>query len=240
MPYSSVHTLFKIHGSFGQTAAIRNEQWQCSLRINTGSTGTTEAAKITFLDNIAAAVQAFHSSSAVLAGAACWLQELSAAYIDTDGHYLGGTAQTTTVRPYSTPVAGTQTNQLPWDVARVFTLRTAQPRGRGHVGRFYYPVQAEIAIDGRWTQPASAAAAAAAKTLLDAVNTASKAVWTASFGVSVMSFVGAVSYQVNAVEVGRAPDTQRRRTKSLLEEPSSAALAGVLSAAEAAAGRVYG
>jgi len=239
MAFSSVHVLFRINGKFGPSAAGGVEDWSCSMRINTGTTNASENAKTAFLETVSAPVNTFHVSSGAGSGTTAWLTNLSAAYIDTDGKYLGGGAQTTTVRPYTTPAAGVGGSAQSWDVARVYTLRTAQSRGRGHVGRFYYPVGQTTQSDGRWTSAEVTAAATSAKTMIDAVNAAAKAVWTASFGVSVMSFVGGVSYQVNAVEVGRAPDTQRRRTKSLVEAPSKALIAGVLTTEEVQAARIY-
>ena len=239
MAFSSTHVLFKINGVFGPTAATAVEQWSCSMRINTGTTNNSETAKVAFLETVSVPVNAFHTSSGASAGVACWLTSLSCAYIGPDGKYVGGGAQTTAVRPYTTPAAGLVSNTQSWDVARVYTLRTAQSRGRGHVGRFYYQVQAPLSTDGRWSQADVTSAATAAKTMIDQVNAASKSFWTASFGVSVMSFVGNVSYQVNAVEVGRAPDTQRSRTRQLVESPSRALIAGALTTAEVNAGRVW-
>lgn len=239
MAFSSTHVLFRMNGSFGSNAATQTEQWTCGMRINTGTTNNSEAAKTAFLETIAVAANTFHTSTAVSSGNFCWLQSLSCAYIGPDGKYVGGGAQTTATRPYTTPAAGFGTVTTSWDVARVFTLRTAQARGRGHVGRFFYPAAQAVANDGRWTAAEATAAATAAVTFLNQVNSASKSFWTASFGLSVMSFVGDVSYVVNAVEVGRAPDTMRSRTRQLVESPSRGALAGVLTTEEVNASRVW-
>jgi hypothetical protein len=239
MAFSSTHVLFRINGVFGPTAAAGVEIWSCGLRINTGTTNNSEAAKTAFLETVSVPVNTFHIGGDASAGVATWLTSVSAAYIGEDGKYVGGGAQTTTVRPYTTPPAGAGAQVSSWDVARVYTLRTAQARGRGHVGRFYYPCQATVGTDGRWAAGLATNAAGAARILIDQVNAASKLVWTASFGVSVMSFVGGVSYQVNAVEVGRAPDTQRRRTNNLAEDPARSLVTGVLRTEEVVAGQVY-
>jgi hypothetical protein len=239
MAFSSTHVLFRINGVFGPSAAGGVEIWSCGMRINTGTTNNSEQAKTAFLETVSVPVNTFHLLPDVAAGVATWLTSVSAAYIGEDGKYVGGGAQTTTVRPYTTPPAGAGAQTSSWDVARAYTLRTAQARGRGHVGRFYYPCQGAVGTDGRWTVGQVTNAASGARAMIEQVNSAAKLVWTASFGVSVMSFVGGVSYQVNAVEVGRAPDTQRRRTNALVEAPVRSNVSGVLRTEEVVAGQVY-
>lgn len=202
------------------------------MRFMIGSSPMDEAKKLAFLQTIASPIDTFHTSNASGAGTQHWLQELQAAYIGTDGKYVGGGSQDTTTLKYATPHASFLTNKVTWDLARTFTLRTAVPRGRGHVGRFYYPCAAVVDDDGRWSVSTVTQTANAAKAMLDAVNSASKTVWPDGHGLSVFSPLGVYPNPVVRVEVGRAPDTQRRRTKSLLEEHVGVDLVGASSVRE--------
>ena len=128
-----------------------------------------------------------------------------------------------------------------WDVARCYTLGTPLERGRASKGRFYWPCAHPVSGDGRWDVTTTQDAATAAKTLLDAINGAAAAVWSGAQGVVVLSALGAgVAAEVDRVLVGRAPDTQRRRTKALEEDYQTSALSTFAAAQFEPAERVYG
>lgn len=240
MAFSKAHLLLRMNGRFGQDVATSVEDWSASLRVDSTGAMLGEQQKVNFLESISAAVQAFHTSGSTGAHSTALLTNLTAAYIAPDGKYLDNGGQTTTTYTYATPSQGQQATGFPYSNARVYTLRTPLARGRGHVGRFYWPCGVPVAIDGGWTVAQVQAAANTAKTLIDAINTAAKAQWSGSLGVVVMSFLGSNQNVVNRVEVGRGPDTQRRRDKSVPEDYRGAAIAGALTTAEAHATRVYG
>lgn len=218
MAFAREHLLLRAIGTFGLSANTKNEEWTAGMRIMVGASGFTEANKAIFLESVATPFSTFHSGSDVSAHTTSWLTALSAAYIGTDGKYVGGAAQETTIRPYGSPSAGVGATAASWDQCRTFTLRTDRGRGRAHVGRFFWPCALALSNDGRWTAIQSQDAAGAAKLLLDAVNNAAESVWPEAQGVYVFSKIAGDEEPVTRVEVGRAPDTQRRRTRSLLEE----------------------
>lgn len=230
--YAQPHLLLRFLGTFGTTGSIKYEEWGASVRVAVPTGTLSEASKGAFLETIQASVASFHTSSATAAHNLSWLAKLTAAYIGTDGKYVGGGAQPTTEYIYATPFAGFSSNLTSWDVARTYTLRTSLGRGRGSVGRFYWPCAGSISADGRWTTTDAQAASVKAKEMLDSINSAAKATWPGAIGISVISSLGAAVQAVNRVEVGRAPDTQRRRTKSLIEDYQGNDLAGALARAD--------
>jgi hypothetical protein len=215
--YAQQHLLLRVLGSFGQNADTQSEIWSCGMRITTGPGTLAEVDKLTFLEAVAPALDAFHQSANNGAHNSSWVQEYTAAYIGTDGKYLGGLSQETTRVFSPTRPGGFQNVQMPWEVARAYTLRTGSSRGRGHVGRFYWPNAQPIQTDGLWPNSVVNSAALTARTLLNAINTAASGIWTGFGQIVVASPLGAPFQLVNRVEVGNVPDTQRRRNAGLLE-----------------------
>jgi hypothetical protein len=216
--FARAHLLLRIHGGFGPVVATPIERWSVGMRIDINATGTvSELAKAQFLSAIAGDVSTFHSDSDVKAGTNCSINSLTAAYIGTDGHYVGGNDQDTTIHPLTAPF-GTGSTLMPWEVSRVFTLRTAVGRGRAHVGRFYWPNSSPVGTDGLWPSTECNMAGDAAAQLLSAINAAALVSWPTSDGIAVFSGLGSGEVNtVTRVEVGRAPDTQRRRNNRLAE-----------------------
>lgn len=240
MAFTEEHCLVRAVGSFGPNETDEREIWTCGWRVDIGTDTSSEDKKVAFLATIQDAVRNFHAAPPVAAHQYSYLQKLTAAYIAPDGRYLGREAQTTTEYIYASPAAGASTIPASWDTARTYTLRTLLPRGRGSVGRFYWPCGAAVLSTGLWPDPDIPNAATAAKGLLDAMNSAAATVWTGSTGVRVYSYIGNNSNKVVRVEVGHAPDTQRRRTRSLLETYAGADLAGVGALLREHGQRVYG
>lgn len=125
-----------------------------------------------------------------------------------------------------TPVTGTGTaSKTPQD-ALVLSLRTATPGARGR-GRMYWPALG-ASLNGSFqiTSPSSAGAAAGAKTLLQAINTAIDGVYSDAASalrgaLSVRSGTDHVCRNVTSIQVGSILDTQRRRRDILPEAYAS-------------------
>lgn len=240
MAYYKSHLLLRMVGFFGPDSSTPVDTWSCGLRIDIGSAGIwDEADKATFLAAIEGDASTYHTDPGTGANGRAWLLELQAAYVDTDGKWIGGGDQPTTIHRYDPPVVGAAGNGVTWDMACVVGLRTALARGRGHRGRYYYPCGEIVQMDGRFSTAVQSGLLGTSKTFLDAVNAAAKSIWTDGDGICVFSPLGAIPQIVTDVEVGRAPDTQRRRTRSLIEDYSTLPLAGVLSASEARSKLVY-
>lgn len=137
--YGVEHILLRAMGVFGGNYASPVEQWSWGLRIFPGTGALTESAKTAFLAAIATAVETFHVASAARVSGSAWLTELTAAYIGTDGLYVGGEAQPTTRHAYVPPKKGTGTSEFPYSQAYAVTLDTSIDRGPGAKGRFYVP-----------------------------------------------------------------------------------------------------
>jgi len=238
--YGAQHVQFRMLGVFGPLHSDPREIWGVGLRIFIGATALVEADKAEFLAAVKTAASAFHNSAVNKAPSSCWLTKLTAAYIGMDGKYVGGAAQPTTEDLYTTPLNGGGDPTMPFSHARVYTLRTDQERGRGSVGRIYYPSGWKVDSSGLWTAAECQQAADAFRTYVDAINTAARSVWSPASAVSVFSGMGTGEIgEVLTVQVGRAPDTQRRRDSSLPESYLSSDLATTLEARERRQGRHY-
>lgn len=239
MAYTKAHLVFRIGGFFSANGTTALEEWSTGCRIDVGSGVVSEGQKADFLEAVQSPIAGFHASSAGGAHQSCYLNRLTAAYVDVDGKYLGGADQPTTEREFA-PVGGFASTGVSWDVARTISLLTSRDRGRASRGRMYWPCGALTASDGRWAAADILGSVGAALTMLDAINTAAAAAWAGSEGICVFSELGlGTTAKVIRVEIGRAPDTQRRRTKSLLEEYQGADLAGALALREGLANWVY-
>lgn len=234
------HLLLRVHGVFGGNYASPLEHWSYGMRIKIGLGLMTEGAKEDFLTAIHTAVNSFHTASGNKVSGSAWLTKTTAAYIGTDGLYVGGDSQPTTEDIWATPVKGLGASDQPYSTAYAVTLDTGLPRGPGSKGRFYVPVGWPVDTSGRWIVGDVTTMAAGARTLLNAINTAAVDGWGADAGVHVMSTVAPYPVgRVIRVGVGRAPDTQRRRDNKLLEEHVWDNLTVALAAREDARERTY-
>jgi hypothetical protein len=239
LAYAFTHVMFRMYGKFGPDGLVDTEEWSVGFRVGKDGMATSEASKVAFLETVSTHATAFHSNTQVAAGTRCFLTELQAAYIGSDGKYLGGNTQPTTVRPYGTPVPGIVQTLIPWDVACAYSLRSTIGRGRGSKGRFFYPSQEPIGIsDGVWSSATTTGRATAAKALIEGINSAAASTWGTGTRVQVMSGFGDTAPVVE-VRVGRAPDSQRRRTKSLPEGYAIASVAGSTALLAELENRVY-
>jgi hypothetical protein len=124
------------------------------------------------------------------------------------------------------PLLGTSTaTKTPQD-AMVLSLRTSTPGARGR-GRMYWPaVGAALNATFQLTTPTPADAAAGAKVLLQAINTAMDGVYISQasalrVALSVRSGTDHVCRDVTSIQVGSVLDTQRRRRDVLPETYNS-------------------
>jgi len=194
------------------------EQWSVGLKIPMDASPSSAVLQA-FMSACQGAFSTFHSDTNNGFGTTVFLKQLSTAYIDVTGRYVGAGAQSTQYYTYGSPVAGAGTGVLPFSTAVVLSLRTPLSRGPGSNGRMYWP---KIAVPisntlGTWAIGEGAGLAAKTATLLNAVNAAADATLVTSDPVSVMSQVGPVTAPVTSVRVGHKPDRQERRERNISE-----------------------
>lgn len=235
-PYVYVRAL----GFFG-TLTARVEEWGVGWKfpLVDGVLGVTSETIGALLETIDTSVMTFHQNSGLQAGSACFLEELTGAVVGTDGKYVGF-EQETVHHPYGTPGAGASATIHPWSTAIAITHHSIFPRGKASKGRVYWPLTAQTMSGttgtislGNVTNIQTAYVA-----LVESMNAA---VALVSDDISPLAVVGqdttqlpggsaARSGTVVAISCGAAPDTQRRRDKSIPENlvpvplPSAAAL----------------
>lgn len=225
--YSSSFIYVRAIGHFGASTTAVTEKWNVGLKILHGGTPPSGSSLLAFLTAIAPAYTTFHQNSSLLAGTSTYLDTLTAALIGTDGKYVGGGAQATTVYNYATPPTGLGSPAMPLSTACVISLRTQFSRGLASNGRMYWPAIANTVpgTTGLWSTGTTGGIATAAKVLLDAINTAAQSGFDSSHKVSVMSNVGSgQAANVTSVRVDGRPDRQERRERDLLSTYSVASL----------------
>ena len=172
--YSRAHYVFRILGFFGSSSTTQTEQWSTGFRLGQlASDVPVGVSLVPFLETVSGAIAAFHSSSSSYSSSNSFLKELTIARVGLDGKY-DPESQQTTRRPYSPIIAGVSTAVHPWTTATVISLRTGFPRGIASNGRTYWPTPAANIepTTGRVHPTAQNNFAAAAKTMIDAINTA--------------------------------------------------------------------
>jgi len=183
-----------------------------------------------------------HTSSTLSHPAAVRLTHLKAAYIASDGTYLGGSdaAEYT----YLAPVPGTpgydpaSTFIIPQS-SLVVTLASERSRGYASKGRVYLPPcgLAIAANSGLISTADVTAVGNTIKTWINAINAIAEidyvGIFSKGHGVKEVLPSGKIRYTypddgeylpVTHLRVGRVHDTQRRRRRSLPEEPVSVQL----------------
>lgn len=218
MAYNLKFVLLTIKGTMGSPST---EGWACTFKIAPLPATSVVPLLPAFLAAVKPAIVTFHNSTDVAAGTDAFLTEITAAEVDVDGRYTGGGTQATTSNLVSPPDGGTGAALLPWSTACCYTLTTDRVRGRGARGRFYYPATglAMTGTGGLWTTTTAANRAAAARTMILAINAAANPAFTSTARVQVLSSIGAgVNEGVRGVKVGRKPDRQERREGTLAED----------------------
>jgi len=226
MVYAQEHILLRFNGHFGTTGGVA-DRWSVGVRLGQASLPTIyDAAKLQTLATAAdAAARVFHAAAGTKAGTSCFFDQVAAACIGPSGRYVPPGALTILGPTGSSP--GTGTPVLPWNSAMTLSLRTAISRGRGSNGRIYWPALAMpiVATTGRVLTADVVARMGAAKTFLDALNTAANS-YFAGTRVIVASNVGAgINAAVTAVRSDDRIDSIERRENDQPPVYSSAALA---------------
>lgn len=170
----------------------------------------------TMVDDAAAAVSTFWSTSTARIPSSYHLSFLRLARIDTNGKYVPGTISYD--HAYSPTVAGgaAELAQYPLQMATVCSLLTGQAHGLAHEGRIYIPPIVDVlGPTYQWTTAA----------INNTVNTLSAMLSTlsgSSLGtLSIFSKGNAAvptgnKLPVTGVQLDTKPDTQRRRARGLV------------------------
>lgn len=189
------------------------EQWSCGLRMRKEGMGAVDSGA-GLLVGVAAAIATFHADTGAHISSHAKLSFVKCNAIGLDGRYIGdGTNEA--VYP---DLAGAWTglpkfpNQVAWGVS----LLTGFSRGPAHRGRFYLPLpSADLGDDGRFSVAHSDELRETVTELITALNAVDPDYEVAVFS---RKSGAAGNRRVTAAEVGRVPDTQRRRRRSLVED----------------------
>jgi hypothetical protein len=221
MAYQSPFIRFKMNGHFGSSGTVKTEYWSCGLNIASSSVlAPGSSTLLGFLTNISTNVSAFHALTTTKAGTSCWLDTLSAALIDVNGNYAGGSAQSTTIYSYPAPVAGSGVLTAPWPTSIAWSLRSAILRGPGSHGRCFYPATAMLidSTTGGLSLTQQNSYLATVLTLINQINSAATTSFATNTNVSNVSPVGlGFRSPVTRVGIGARLDVQESREKSVSE-----------------------
>lgn len=218
MTYSSRFVQIRFLGYLGNNTSIP-ERWQAGLKLPLG-VSPSSSQLTSFLQAIKTPTTTFHTTAGNGVGSNVFFTEMTAAYIDTDGKYVGGGAQSTVHEPVVSQPTGAGSGTLPWSTSMVISLRTQFSRGLASNGRVYWPCLGlpVTATTGLWSTTAGTSWANSAKTWIDAINTAAASTLSTSQKISVMSQVGTGTLApVTQVRCGLKPDRQERRERDLDE-----------------------
>lgn len=221
MPYTTNHFKLTLSGTLGSPVA---EIWQTQLRLAGASpVGVSDTARTTFLNSVATAAAAVMANASFGMSTATVLTQLKIASIGTDGHYYPAT-EMPTIKTVSSAGTGASTHAL--TSCLTWSLRTRFPRGRAAYGKMFWPaLQLTIGSDGLVSAALRDNCLTAAKTFLDAVNTAANTM-AAGLRICVMSNLGeGITEPVTKVGMGREPDYLSRRRSKTVESTTFSALA---------------
>lgn len=218
MTFANAHILCRLGGSFGVADTSKMDFWSVGLRfaIVGADVPYSSTNLLTFANAVKAAAVTMHTSNLFGAGDACWLQDVTAARVGTDGHYQPDTQETIHATPPPNSLGGGSTTK-PWNTALVISLRTDRPRGYASNGRVYYPalgVPGFTLGTGRISDAAVGSRMDVAKVFLDECNTAAAA-YATNMRLAVMSQKGAgLTALVTAIRAdGRLDSIERRENK---------------------------
>jgi len=190
-----------------------SEEWSCGMRFaSTGGT-PTDTDPASMLAGVTSAVQTFHTAAASLIHTDAKLSFVKLNRIGTDGHYILPTTYEQIVADVSG--GGGAGIRYPNSVAWVVSLTTGVSRGPAHRGRFYVPMPvAAVQTDGSFNTTAQDSLGGTVDTLISVLNGQALYYRLAVFSRK----AGAPTHRlVTGNEVGKTPDTQRRRRNKLLE-----------------------
>lgn len=193
-----------------------NEEWSCGLRLYNAAGGTLTPDP-TFNNAVSTALQNYHTRDTSSIAGACKLSFVKVNIIGVDGHYREATTQEITLPD----VAGGGINVPPHpnQIALAISLLTGFSRGPAHRGRFFMPLPTFTTnLDGLIGASQQANAKYSADLLLSDLNAISA---NLQVGVFSRKLGSAGHRKVTTTFVGRVLDTQRRRRRSLAEDPAS-------------------
>jgi hypothetical protein len=226
VPYANPFIKVNINGHFGPSATSKLEFWNTGFHlVDPGGAIADPAAITAYLTAIAPAISTFHALTALRSGQQAFLDELTGAYIGTDGKYVGGALQPTSKYTYATPQAGVFPGNAPYSQALVLTLRSLRLRGAASHGRMYWPA---LALNpdptiGVLTTTVPPQIATGAQAMINAFNTQAHTVLSSGWNVSLVSRVGSgFTAVVNKVLVGGRLDSMESRERNLSEAYASA------------------
>jgi hypothetical protein len=233
LPYARTFVKVRINGHFGPSSTPPGgEQWSTGFNISSVGGGSFDPVNLlAFLTAIDPLVATFHGSTTTAASTTCYYDQLTAAYIGTDGKYVLGSLQPTTVFNRATPIAGVGTGNGPWSQACVLTLRSLRLRGPASHGRMYWPAPAMVVTPntGLITSATVTGVVGNARTMLNAINVQAAAKFGTGSNVALVSQVGGgVESTVTSVGVGSRLDSMESRERNLLEAHSFLALTTTL------------
>lgn len=188
-----------------------NESWSCGMRFF-GPAASAETDATAMLVPVSAAVVAFHQRVGSKIGTNAKLSFVKVNGINTAGHYI---SEATNQALYADLAGGSPQSPHAHQIALAVSLTTGFSRGPAHRGRIYLPAPCiTVEADGLFPE----ADVSAVKTSFLTFRTALNAAHT-DWELAVFSRkAGAPGHRaITGVEIGRVPDTQRRRRRSLLE-----------------------
>jgi len=189
------------------------EQWVCRLNVTSSSTLMTDEEADTALPDLVTAVTAFVTSGSSLLSTQTALEYVKFNRITPTGHYATPTLPRTQLVDPAANGSGSAT--LPPQVAVAVSLLTAISRGKAHRGRIFLPcLVGEVDSHGLIGTSGLTNLGPAAHTLIAAINAA----LPTPNAVSVLASTGE-SQHVTGLAIGKVYDTQRRRRRSLKEDP---------------------
>jgi hypothetical protein len=234
MPYSRPFIKVRALGVFGATAAAPYEKWSSGFNLSSLGGGSVDPASLlTFLGNVSNHISTFHASTAIKSGSSTWLTQLTAAYIGTDGLYVLGALQPTTVYTYGSPVAGSTLQVHPLGTSCVLSLRSLRLRGPASHGRMYWPCLGLPATntDATIALATTTLIATAAKTMLDGVNSVAASSFGTGGKVSLVSRAGAGAEAiVTSIMVDQKFDHMESRERSIASSYATATTAAAAAA----------
>lgn len=215
MPYANVFARVVMAGT-----TYPGESFSCGLNMIAPGFGT-DAVQPTNLAPFVAACSAWFGRTDTGIAAVALLRQVKVNLIGVDGLYVSKT--NTVVADLGTPVPGGKTGFPPAQLTVAVTLKGDKVRGPASAGRIFPPLcSPQMASNGLMDPPTVLAIGNSMMTLINALN----AIDPAGLRVGLVTDrLSGAETTVTRVQVGRVVDTQRRRRRSLLEQPVPATTA---------------
>lgn len=195
----------------GDWNGILEEVWQCTIRTTSDGGSGSVVAEDAYLSSIQGPLATWFAATGNHMNTLARLKWIKANHVGADGRYLdtGTTHQYT----YATPVSGPTAQYALAVTCVVYTFRTAEARGPGHIGRMYppnYPAQVSTDPFRIALSPGANGHADAALALLGIIHNAAGPASTHPVP-SVCSRIDGSINKITGVDVDTVVDVQRRR-----------------------------